>query len=185
MKNIKTLLAVAVISGTTFLASCEKDNQSAKSDLTTDVVGTYKGTITDSAKKSTNGGDTNATADVTPVNDYTVQVHCYGGDLDTTYNVTLYPNGDEMMTGMTGEDFEEMYGYMPDYMQEWMDSNMNGGSMGSGDMMGSDWMNYEDHMSQNHDDNDYHDGSFDMANGTFNYTFDANTDNSRNFSGKK
>jgi len=74
---------------------------------------------------------------------------------DTTYNVVLYPNGSEMMTGLTAEDFEKMYGYIPEDMQKYMQDYM-GGNMGNGDMMGngSDWMNYEDHMSGNHDDND-------------------------------
>lgn len=50
---------------------------------------------------------------------------------------------------------------------------------------GSDWMNYENHMSENHDDNDDHSGYSNMSGGTFQYTFYENTDNSKNFSGKK
>ncbi len=175
MKKMKLILGLTVAALLTF-ASCEKsETLSVKS-----VAGTYKGTlISQTGLKSTADGSFDATMDVSDAGNGQIEVHCYGGDIDTTFMLDYYLNGDSTMVCFTGEAFEEMYGHM----KENMDNNMGTGSMmGSGDMMsGQSWM---DHMSSEHEAGDEHFGGFDMTNNSFDYIMQTGTEELR-FQGKK
>ena len=93
MKNVKlSITAAMVILGITFLGSCTKTTEQI--DLTKDVVGTYQGKLSNSI---TNVQDSSI-ATITYYNDYTVRVHCIGGNVDTTFLLELYPEGNHMMS---------------------------------------------------------------------------------------
>lgn len=86
------------------MVSCSKKQNQV--NLTKDLVGTYQGQLTNSVTKT----DTSSVSTITYYNDYTVQVHCIGGDLDTTFLLELYPDGDYMMVCATGNEYLKEYG---------------------------------------------------------------------------
>lgn len=182
MKKVKLLLAATVLS-TIFFASCEKTDS-----LTVDsVAGKYVGTLSsDSGLKNTDGiasGEFDATVDVTDTGDGQIEVHCYGGDIDTTFMLNYYGNGDSTMVCLDGDAFEQMYGHIMG------DDHGSTGNMGQGGMMGSTGnmggqMNWGDHMSGEHQEGDEHFGGFDMTNNTFDYTMQTGTGDLR-FQGAK
>ncbi len=149
---------IAAITLAFTLTSCNKANDATAPNLTKEVVGTYAGTLTTNNLKGTSP----ATADITSVNDYTIEVHCYGEDIDTTFMLELYDDGDMMRVCFTDEDFYNEYGHN---MSE--DHHMMGGS--------GSWTNWSQHMSKEHGENDQHYGYFDMNDGRFDYTFKIET----------
>ncbi len=186
MKKMRLFLVMSVLTLVVF-SSCEKADQ-----LTLDtqaILGTYKGTISpETGLKSTNDGSFDATMDVSDAGDGKIEVHCYGGDIDTTFMLNYYENGDSTMVCLDGDAFEEMYGHMMgdgDHDNMGDSSNMGGnmGNMGSnmGNMGGMDWSS---HMSQEHQQGDEHFGGFDMTNSTFDYTMRTDEGDLR-FQGKK
>ena len=152
MKNLKTLTVIAAVLLTIGLVSCNKEitNQ----DLTKSVVGTYEGTLTTNNLKATSP----ATAEISKVNDYTVEIHCYGDDIDTTFRLELYEDGNMMRVCFTDNDFYNEYGH---YESE--NNHMMGNNNG--------WMSWQQHMSNEHNENDEHYGSFDMKEHRFDYIF--------------
>lgn len=153
MKNFKKLSIIALAVITVGLVSCNKDNQ-VNPDLTKSVIGTYEGTLTTNNLKTTSP----ATSDITKYNDYTVQVHCYGDDIDTTFMLELYEDGDMMRVCFTDNDFNNEYGH-----NKSEDHHMMGDNGG--------WMNWKQHISNDHDQNDKHYGFFNMKDHQFDYTF--------------
>jgi hypothetical protein len=162
MKTMKilTITVLAIIS--VMVISCKKDKTAG--DLTNQVTGTYEGTLTLGALKSTSSL---ATTDVSRSNDYTVQIHCYGTDLDTTFMLELYENGNQMMVCVTGDDFYNEYGH---------DESENHHMMGDN----GSYTSWEQHMSNDHESGDQHYGSFNMDSHTFDYTFKMH-DNQGNY----
>lgn len=152
MKALKIALAIAVA---TTIVSCEMNNEPERPVLSDEVAGTYNGTL----KSSLSETETPATAEVTTINDYTIQIHCYSADVDTTFSLELYLDGDMMRGCFTDNDFTNQYGHG-------MSANhhMIGGN--------SNWTSWQQHMSAEHNPDDEHYGYFDMNSSTFNYTFD-------------
>jgi hypothetical protein len=151
LKNAITILSVAVL-----LFSCD-----SKEDIaTTDVSGTYVGTLT--AITTTGRGNTEAeipaTTTVQNVGNQ-IEIHCVGENFDETLLLDLYENGEQMEVCFTGEAFEEMYGHM-----------LGGGNMMGGNMQGNNnqWMQ---HLNNDHEVGDEHFGGFNMHDNTFNFTF--------------
>ena len=156
MKSLKifAILTLAVL--TTGLVSCKKEN--VEQNLTEGLTGTYTGTLTTTGK----AGISPATADITAINDYTIQVHCYGEDIDTTIHLELYPDGNMMRVCFTDNDFYNEYGHNKNENHHMMGDN--GG-----------WTNWNQHMSNDHNRDDKHYGYFNMENHQFDYTFVVNT----------
>lgn len=175
MKAAKIVLSIAVAAS---IASCNMNNEQLQPNLSKQIVGTYKGTLTSSLSQNA----IPATAEITSVNDYTIHVRCYSANIDTTLSLGLYPDGNMMRVCFTGDDFKNQYGH-----------NM----MASSQMMGSNYqmmanmsngISWQQHMSANHSLNDEHYGYFDMNGRTFNYTFKfmgASTSYTQHFIGKR
>lgn len=151
MKALNVVLSITVAVG---MASCNVDNEQPQPNLSNQIMGTYKGTLTSSLTLDA----IPATAEITSVNDYTIQVRCYNGDIDTTFSLGLYPDGNMMRVCFTGSDFMNQYGHnMSSYNQ--MMGNMSNGTT------------WQQHMSAEHNSSDEHYGYFDMNAMTFDYTF--------------
>ncbi len=154
---MKTIIIISVIFAVFFL-SCKKKDESANNVNFNEITGTYKGQITQK-----NAQTYSATADVTKANDEAVYIHCYGNDLDTSFMLNVYENGDEAMVCYSGQDFENEYGH----------------PAGNHMMHSSGGTAWQHHMDDEHDVSDNHYGSFDMSNHSFSYTF--NMDNAESF----
>lgn len=152
MKTLKIVLAIAVVAAN---VSCEMNNETERPVLSDEVAGAYIGTLTSGLSQA----ETPATAEITTINDYTIQVHCYSADVDTTFSLELYRDGDMMRVCFTDDDFTNRYGH---------DMSANHHMMGGN----SNWTSWQQHMSAEHNPDDEHYGYFDMNSSTFNYTFD-------------
>ncbi len=171
MKKVRLFLVMSILTLVVF-SSCEKTELQLDTQA---ILGTYKGTITpEPGLKSTTDGSFDGTMDVSDAGNGQIEVHCYGGDIDTTFMLDYYPDGDSTKVCLTGDAFEEMYGHMKE--------NMNSGNMMGGNMM--DGQSWTDHMNSEHQQGDEHFGGFDMTNGTFDYTMLTETERLR-FQGKK
>ena len=144
MKKTK-IASILLLSLIFIVSSCTKDKYSSI-DLTQNILGTYTGTINNT--KSGIVSDVNV--DVTKVNDYTVNLDCFGDDIDTSFMLEIYSNGDSLMTCYSGETFKNEYGHMSNSGNHMMD--MMGGGTG---MM--DWTN---HLQTDHATGDEHYGYF-------------------------
>ncbi len=153
MKSLKVFSIIAMAITVITIVSCNNKNQ-ANPNLTKAVIGTYEGTLTTNNLKGTSP----ATADISAVNDYTVQIHCYGDDLDTTFMLELYEDGNTMRVCFTDEDFYSQYGHGKTEQHHMM------GNSGS-------WTNWSQHMGNDHGQGDVHYGYFNMSDHQFNYTF--------------
>ena len=167
MKKVRLVLVMASVALFLFSA-CEKSIDISKKS----IEGTYVGTLTtaNNLKSTTTikGDSSDATMDVVDTGNGQIQLHCVGGDLDTTFMLNYYENGDSMMVCLSGDAFEEMYGHMMG--QDSMSNDMMGGN--SNNMMGgmtggqTSWMN---HMNTEHNQGDKHFGGFDMKNDSFDF----------------
>lgn len=174
MKSIKKI-GLAAVAALFALSACNKTD-----DLSVNTIeGTYVGTLSGTGSlKSAETWMTSATADVVKTSEGEIQVHCFGGEIDTTFMLNYFENHDSVMVCMQGADFDEMYGHMS---SGGMMGGTNGGMMGgtNGGMIGStqgdhhsqngtEWQN---HMSSMHQAGDEHFGGFDMMGKSFGYTF--------------
>lgn len=169
MKNLRKLSIIALAALTIGLVSCNKNDQ-ANPDLTAQVTGTYEGTLTTNNLKTTSP----ATSDITKVNDYTVQIHCYGDDIDTTFMLELYEDGNMMRVCFTDNDFYNKYGHNKKENHHMMGNN-------------SGWTTWQQHISNDHDQNDKHFGFFNMDKHQFDYSFEIKTNSdsyTQEFNGK-
>lgn len=180
MRNLKTT-GMFIFSAVLLLSACENKNLDKQS-----IEGTYKGTLhfLETSDKSTNSNDftlskaNEATAEVTVLDDNTIEVHCFGDGMDTTFMLNFYDHHDSVYVCLTGSDFEEMYGHMPG------DGHM-GGMM---DDMHDDETEWMHHMRDEHHEGDEHFGGFDMNGHTFTYRFRMMNSDSiyyKNFHGTK
>ncbi len=158
MENIRKLSIIAIALLLVTLTSCKKDEDQVEPDLTGDLIGKYDGTLTTDGVKTTSP----ATADISTHNDYTIQVHCYGEDIDTTILLELYQDGNMMRVCFTDNDFYNEYGHHQSENHHMMGDNGN-------------WTNWGQHMSNDHEWNDQHYGYFNMDDHSFHYTFEVNT----------
>ena len=151
MKPLIIVLSIAVVVSIT---SCNKSNELPQPKLSNQIMGTYKGTLTSSLLQDA----IPAKAEITYVNDYTIQVHCHSADIDTTFYLRLYPDGNMMKVCFTGNDFKNQYGHNMCTNCQMMGNMSNGTS-------------WQQHMSAEHKPSDEHYGYFDMNAKTFDYTF--------------
>ena len=163
-KFIKTWNILFLISAILILFSCEKSD-----DLnSTDVTGTYVGTLTSSLTNRSSNTESilPATLVVSSFGDQ-IQIHCIAENFDTTVILDTYNHNDNVMVCLTGQEFQNMYGHM----------------LGHGNMQnnGSGWTQ---HLNNEHQEDDEHFGSFEMQHHSFNYTFRMN-DGDFHFQGAK
>ncbi|NQU32389.1 MAG: hypothetical protein HQ521_04075 [Bacteroidetes bacterium] len=144
------------------LTACEKTDELQDSS----IEGTYFGILSEgSGLKSASGaagGDHGATADVRKTGEGQIEIHCYGGEFDTTFMLNYFENHDSIMVCLEGENFQAMYGHMMG------NGHMSGGMMGNHSNNGTGWAN---HMNGEHQQGDEHFGGFDRMGKTFGYTF--------------
>ena len=157
MKTLKIILGIAVVA---IIASCNMDDELVQSNLSSEIAGIYKGALTSSISQIAN----TATSEITSINNYTIQVHCYNEDIDTTFSVELYPDGQMMRVCSTDDDFKNEYGHSMSANHHMMGNNGN-------------WTSWSQHMSNEHNVNDKHYGYFDMNANTFDYTIIMNGSN--------
>ncbi len=156
MKTSKKIGLIAV-SLLFVMASCQKTDDFNVNN----VEGRYVGTLT-SGLKSASGSTIDATADVAKTKNGEIEVHCYGGEMDTTFMLNYYENHDSVMVCMTDSDFEHEYGHMMGA------GHMSGGMMGDQVKGQTEWQH---HMSDEHKNGDEHYGGFNMNSHTFGYNF--------------
>lgn len=161
MRRNRMLYMLVVLS--IFIATgCEKTDNASKNE----IAGTYSGTITKSGLKSATGTISDvaqATAVITKISDSQIDVHCFNDEMDTTFMLNYYDHNDSVMAGLTSDEFENMFGYMPDM------GDMSGGMMMGGSMDGmTDW---EQHMASDSTADQELVGGFDMMSHTFGYHF--------------
>lgn len=145
------------------MVACEKTEDFNVNTL----EGRYVGTLT-SGLKSASGATLNATADVTKTKNGEIEVHCYGGEFDSTFMLNYFENHDSIMVCLTDSDFEHEYGHMMGA------GHMSGGMMGNNSKNGTAWQN---HMNSDHQTGDQHFGGVDMTGNTFGYTFKMTSGN--------
>lgn len=168
----RTFFFFLTVLAAVLLASCSKTTQPKLSKAQA-VTGTYKGILYGTTfKSSASNTKSSGIADVSPVNDSTVSIHCYDDSIkfDTTFMMGLYQNGaDSIMLCSTGHDFYNQYGFSMDSM---MNATMSGSMMG-GSMMGeySRMNQWQQLMYKLHDPGNGIYGSFNMMDSTFYYPF--------------
>ncbi len=155
---IGTMLLAAILAGT----SCEKTND----QVIGYIEGTYVGSFsTSSSLKSASldgSGEDDGIAEVTMMDDNQIQVHCYGSEIDTTFELYYFEHNDSVMVCLTGYDFESTYGHM------YGEGHMSGGMMGDINNGETEWMH---HMNDEHQEGDEHFGGFNLHDETFTYSF--------------
>lgn len=175
-KNYLKVLVFA-IAGTFVFSACQKNGKTVNQS----VEGTYIGNFTTtSTLKSETATTVNLmdTAIVMLMSNGQINVHCFGDELDSTFILNTYQNGDSLMVCLDGQYFEDEYGHMMG----------DGSMMGSGNMMGNNSTKWGQHMNGEHQADDNHYGGFDMQNGTFSYSFkmmDGTSNNYRKFQGTR
>lgn len=168
MKTLRNMLLLVVVAS---ISSCHNNDNMLQTNPASQIVGTYKGTLTSSITQT----GSPATTEITSVNDYTVGIRCYSIDIDTTIVLELYPDGNMMRVCFTDNDFENEYGH---------GMSANHHMMGSG----GNWTTWQQHMSNEHTANDKHYGYFDMNADTFDYAFNIKNGNNsyvQQFVGKR
>lgn len=155
------LLAFIAITTVFIFSACSKDNETPSAlDYINDIIGNYKGVYTIS-----DGSGVIDSAYTTIDHHYgnTIEIHCYGDLLDTTFVMDIYAEHDSILLCTTGEYFESTYGY----------------SKGENHMShnGNNSTEWEHHLGDEHENGDQHFGGFNMSNHSFGYTFVLQKDN--------
>jgi len=157
---MKTLIIVLGVAMAATIASCNMNNDQIRPNLSNEIMGTYSGTLTSSLSQT----EMSATAEITSINDYTIQIHCFNADIDTTFSLELYQDGNMMRVCSTDNDFKNQYGHNMSINHHMMGNNSN-------------WTSWSQHMSNEHSVNDKHYGYFDMNASSFDYTFNMKGSN--------
>lgn len=135
--------------------SCEKNKDANPADPSiTEITGTYNGEF---VQASSPDSATPGKAVVTIADNSRLTIHCVSEDLDTTFMVDAFDDGDSVMVCYTGQDFSDMYGHMESDDGHMM---MN---------MGSDETEWMHHLEVDHKTGDTHPGGFDKTDHTFFY----------------
>ena len=164
--NYLKLLLLAFI-GTFVFGACQKDEKTVNQSVEGTYIGSFTTTTTLKSTTIANGNNMD-TAIVKLISNGQVNVHCFGNDLDSTFILNTFHNGDSLMVCLTGTSFEHEYGHMMG----------QGSMMGSGNMMGNNSTEWGQHMNGEHKVGDKHFGGFNMQNGTFGYSFKMMNGNS-------
>ena len=160
MKKIR-LITILTVMITLIFVACE-DSESLPDET---IAGTYVGAITNTdgtKSKEYLKTENEAIAEITMIENNTIQVHLYDVKLDTTFMLNYYEDMDSVMVCYTGDDFENMYGHMLGQ------GHSDGGMMGDLQNNETEWMH---HLNDEHKGGDQHFGGFDMQNHTFSYQF--------------
>jgi len=163
MKKSTVLAGMILLVGILGFTSCEKtDDDLSINDIEGEYIGSFS--VSNTLKSAWLGGanQDDGTADIDKLGVNQIQVHCYGGAIDTTFMLDYYEQNDSVMVCLTGDEFEDMYGHMLG------DGHMMGGMMGD---MGSGQTEWMHHMDDEHNEGDEHFGGFNMQDGTFTYSF--------------
>ena len=138
------------------LFSCNESD-----DITPDVLtGTYIGTIDNlNLSKSSDTMDQDKfTAEVTRRGNQ-LEVNCSGPQFNAQFMLEYYEHNDNFMVCLTGDDYQNLYGYAH--------GMMNGNHMNQSS--GTPWMN---HLNNSHQSNANHsNGEFNLNQHTFGCTF--------------
>ena len=156
MRKIKFMTGLILSVVVLGVISCENTNESPIK-----VEGTYIGSfsrLTSLNGTIVEGSDINdGTAVVTLSGNDGVLVHCYGGEIDTTFLLDMYPYEGDFLLCQTGDQFQQEYGHQK--------GERHMGHMGSSQ---TEWMH---HLEDDHAEADEHYGEFNMRDGAFNFTF--------------
>ncbi|REE80297.1 hypothetical protein BX611_1939 [Lutibacter oceani] len=155
MKKNNLVRYLMILSFGIILVACSKNDEIPN----THIIGAYTGTLTTNLE-NLQGSQINsksATAIVTSVGKQ-IEVYCYNDDFNITVLVNIYENGDYMMTCLSGQEFENMYGHS--LSQENMVGYMQNNNL--------QWMQ---HLDLEHIESDIHNGFFNMLDNSFKYTF--------------
>jgi hypothetical protein len=168
MKTINLILIMAFSASMLIITSCSKEENEEKTptalDYINDIIGTYDGTYMESDGLKISDS---AHAVVSHMGGLSLEIHCYGELLDTTFHMNIYANHDSLMLCSTGATFANMYGH-----------ELGGSHMNHHENSSTEWMH---HMEDEHDDRDIHYGGFNMSNHTMDYTFRIEESNSIKF----
>jgi hypothetical protein len=159
-KNYFKVLLFA-FAGTFVFGACQKDNQSVNKNVEGTYVGNFTTTSTLKSTQLAANINSSATVVVSKLNDEQIKIHCFGDELDSTFILNMYNNGDSLMVCLDGSSFEHEYGHMMG----------QGSMMGGGNIMGNNSTEWGQHMNGEHKVGDEHFGGFNMSNGTFTYSF--------------
>jgi len=153
--KIKNLTSVLAIIGSFLFIACNGNDDVDYND----VVGIYKGTLTNNLGNKSESPTvfSDATVVVEMIGDL-IEVNCFNDNFNTTIMLDVFEDGNNVMTCLTGDTFESMYGHM--LGQGNMSGNMNSN--------GSEWMQ---HLNNEHEKGDEHFGSFNTTNHSFEYKF--------------
>ncbi len=154
MKTLKILSISIVVILVTFTVACNKKNN--VQDLSSEISGTYTGTLKSNNQKNVS----DAVADISESGDNQIEIHCYGNEIDTTFEQRLFDDGDTIQMCSAGEDFYNEYGHQMTNQGEHHDM-----------MTGTNDISWMHHMDEEHDENDEHFGFFKPSEGIFSYTF--------------
>jgi hypothetical protein len=160
MKKIRLITVIAVMITLVFVACEDSESLPVKA-----ITGTYVGTITNNNSPKSQDylkTEDEAIAEITIIENNTIQVHLYDVELDTTFMMNYYEDMDSVNVCFTGDDFENMYGHMLGQ------GHVGGGMMGDLQNNETEWMH---HLNDEHQEGDEHFGGFDMQNHTFSYQF--------------
>ncbi|NOZ48094.1 MAG: hypothetical protein GXO79_15155 [Chlorobi bacterium] len=175
MRNFRKIAFWGMSILITTLISCTKDDQNidGQNDKSSDISGTYTGTLTTENTETV----TNATLVATKIDSQTVKIHCYGEELDTTFSMLMYSNGDSIMLCYTDSMFNMEYGH---HLSD-EHHGMGNGGMNNDEMIDENGMiDWAHHLDEEHDSIDMHYGGFNIANHTIDYTMNIEmTNNTR------
>lgn len=154
MRKHKFVVLTALFILPLLFAACNKEDNTNpnQTDLSTEVSGTYKGTITSSEEPN---DSRTAQLTVTSVNSNTAQFDLVSPLMDTSFMMNLYDNNDSVMVCFTENMFYQQYGHHLDEEHHMMGDN--------------DHMEWGHHMDEQHEPGDEHYGGFDTNNHSFSY----------------
>ncbi len=167
MKIKKTMIGSGMMLIALLVVSCNKETQ-MNNDLSyfDQIAGNYTGAFLSESLKST----IEAHAEIQMNSDSSIRVHCYGGNIDTTFMLDLFSQHDSLYVCLTGDDFYNEYGHMRNVIGSMM--NGFGSMMGGNGSTSSDSTGWMHHLSVDHKNREPHFGGFDLNNHTFGYSFE-------------
>ncbi len=158
MKNL-----ILIFIATLILSFTSCDNASNDFEISS-IAGTYVGTTTSDFASKSSVPDKNVIADVKIIGNQ-IEVHLLGEGLDVDLILESFENNDRIMVCLTGEDYENMYGYVHgEGMMSAKGTDMD--DMNNGN---TEWMSHLN-ASHNPDEEHFYSG-FDSTHHTFNLTF--------------
>lgn len=178
MKSLKSIIFIGLVLSFGLFTSCNKDDDEniETNDPTGEVTGTYTGSLTTDNNKSSR----DASVVVTLETEYSLRIHCFANDFDTTLIYNMFQNGDSVMICYSGQNFNNEYGHHMSTNWNNCSENWNGTNY--------QMCTWDKHMMDDHNTGDVHYGGFNMNNHTFNYRFKVTNNSStyfEEFSGTK